>query len=95
MKRRTLDLLFSIGGVGLAGLLLIIGVVMSSNADFSNKYVTDQLAQQKSTFKAADAVSPLKTVSRVAVRSVTPKSKAFAAPDPAAAKTEKKEKVTV
>jgi hypothetical protein len=46
MKRRTLDLLFSIGGVGLAGLLLIIGVVMSSNADFSKKYVTDQLAEQ-------------------------------------------------
>ena len=57
MKRRTLDLLFSIGGVGLAGLLLIIGVVMSSNADFSNKYVTDQLAQQKITFKAADALT--------------------------------------
>ena len=57
MKRRTLDLLFSIGGVGLAGLLLIIGVVMSSNADFSNKYVTDQLTQQKITFKAADALT--------------------------------------
>ena len=57
MKRRTLDLLFSIGGLGLAGLLLIIGVVMSSNADFSNKYVTDQLAQQKITFKAADALT--------------------------------------
>jgi hypothetical protein len=57
MKRRTLDLLFSIGGVGLAGLLLIIGVVMSSNADFSKKYVTDQLAQQKITFKAAEALT--------------------------------------
>jgi uncharacterized protein YggU (UPF0235/DUF167 family) len=57
MKRRTLDLLFSIGGVGLAGLLLIIGVVMSSNADFSKKYVTDQLAEQKITFKAADKLT--------------------------------------
>jgi hypothetical protein len=57
MKRRTLDLLFSIGGVGLAGLLLIIGVVMSSNADFSKKYVTDQLAQQKITFKSADTLT--------------------------------------
>ena len=57
MKRRTLDLLFSIGGIGLAGLLLIIGVVMSSNADFSEKYVTDQLAQQKITFKAVDALT--------------------------------------
>ena len=51
MKRRTLDILFSIGGVGLAGLLLIIGVVMSSNANFSKKYVTDQLKQEKITFK--------------------------------------------
>jgi len=57
MKRRTLDLLFSIGGVGLAGLLLIIGVVMSSNADFSKKYVTDQLRQQKITFKTADTLT--------------------------------------
>ena len=57
MKRRTLDLLFSIGGVGLAGLLLIIGVVMSSNANFSEKYVTDQLKEQKITFKAADKLT--------------------------------------
>ena len=57
MKRRTLDILFSIGGVGLAGLLLIIGVVMSSNADFSERYVTDQLKQQKITFKAAEALT--------------------------------------
>jgi len=57
MKRRTLDLLFSIGGIGLAGLLLIIGVVMSSNADFSKKYVTDQLEQQKITFKTADTLT--------------------------------------
>ena len=57
MKRRTLDILFSIGGVGLAALLLIIGVVMSSNADFSNRYVTDQLRQQRITFKAADALT--------------------------------------
>lgn len=57
MKRRTLDLLFSIGGIGLAGLLLIIGVVMSSNADFSNRYVTDQLAQQRITFKAVEALT--------------------------------------
>ena len=57
MKRRTLDLLFSIGGVGLAALLLIIGVVMSSNADFSKRYVTDQLSEQKITFKAADKLT--------------------------------------
>ncbi|MEA2974019.1 MAG: hypothetical protein QOG82_2477 [Actinomycetota bacterium] len=53
MKRRTLDILFSIGGAGLAGLLLVMGIVMSSNANFSDDYVTDQLTQQKITFKAA------------------------------------------
>jgi len=57
MKRRTLDLLFSIGGVGLAALLLIIGVVMSGNADFSERYVTDQLKEQRITFKAADTLT--------------------------------------
>jgi len=57
MKRRTLDLLFSFGGVGLAALLLVIGVVMSSNANFSEKYVTDQLRQQKITFKTADTLT--------------------------------------
>jgi len=50
-------MLFSIGGVGLAALLLIVGVVMSSNADFSKKYVTDQLIQQRITFKTADTLT--------------------------------------
>ena len=57
MKRRTLDILFSIGGAGLAGLLLVMGIVMSSNANFSDSYVTDQLTQQKITFKAAAALT--------------------------------------
>ena len=57
MKRRTLDILFSIGGLGIAGLLLILGLVMTSNANFSDRYVTDQLKQQKITFKAADALT--------------------------------------
>ena len=57
VKRRTLHMLFSIGGVGLAALLLIVGVVMSSNADFSNRYVTDQLIQQRITFKTAGTLT--------------------------------------
>ena len=40
MKRHILDLLFRVGGVGPAGLLLIIGIVMYSNANSSNKHVT-------------------------------------------------------
>jgi hypothetical protein len=57
MKRRTLDILFSIGGMGLAALLLVVGVVMSSNASFSQRYVSDQLRQQKITFKTADTLT--------------------------------------
>ena len=57
MKRRTLDILFSVGGVGLAALLFVIGVVMTSNANFSKRYVTDQLAQERITFKTADTLT--------------------------------------
>ncbi len=53
MQRKTLDILFSIGGVLIAGLLLVAGIVLSSNASFANNYVHDQLSQQKITFKTA------------------------------------------
>lgn len=57
MKRRTLDILFSAGGLGLAALLVVVGVVMTSNANFSERYVTDQLKQEKITFKTADTLT--------------------------------------
>jgi hypothetical protein len=57
MKRRTLDILFSIGGLALAFLFVTMGMVMTSNANFSKKYVHDQLIQQKITFKAASALT--------------------------------------
>jgi len=57
MKRRTLDLLFSIGGLGLAVLLLVVGIVLTTNANFANSYVHDQLAEQHITFKPADQLS--------------------------------------
>jgi hypothetical protein len=57
MKRRTLDILFSTGGVLLAGLLLIAGIVLSSNANFANNYVKDQLSQQHITFTPADKLT--------------------------------------
>ena len=34
MKRATLDVLFAVGGIGLALLLLVLGLVMTSNANF-------------------------------------------------------------
>jgi hypothetical protein len=57
MKRRTLDVVFSIGGLGLAVLLLVLGLVMTSNANFAKDYVREQLGEQKITFKAADALT--------------------------------------
>lgn len=57
MKRRTLDILFSAGGLALAVLLLVLGLVMKANADFAENYVHDQLSEQKITFKAADALT--------------------------------------
>lgn len=58
MQRRTLDVLFSAGGVALAALLLVIGLVMTSNANFAKSYVHNQLAQQKITFTKASSLKP-------------------------------------
>jgi len=53
MRRRTIDILFSAGGMALAGLLVVLGVVMTSNANFSKNYVRDQLTAQNIDFKPA------------------------------------------
>ncbi|GAA1770955.1 hypothetical protein [Luedemannella helvata] len=57
MKRRTLDILFSTGGLVLAGLLLIVGIVLNSNANFAKTYVADQLGEQHISFTPADQLS--------------------------------------
>ena len=57
MKRRTLDVILSVGGLALAVLLLVLGMVMTSNANFAKTYVADQLGQQKITFKTADTLT--------------------------------------
>jgi len=53
MKRRTLDIVFSVGGLLLAGLLLVLGLVLTSNANFAKSYVKNQLSQQNISFKPA------------------------------------------
>ncbi len=50
MKRRTLDLVFSVGGLVVAVLVLVLGLVLQSQANFADDYVTDQLTEQKITF---------------------------------------------
>jgi hypothetical protein len=44
--------------MALAMLVLALAAVMRSNADFSEDYVARQLAEQRITFKAADALTP-------------------------------------
>ena len=48
MKRRTLDITFSVGGLALAGLLLVLGLVLQDQADFAKSYVKDQLRSSRS-----------------------------------------------
>ncbi len=58
MKRRTLDIIFSVGGLVLAVLVLVLGLVLRSNAVFAQDYVHDQLAAQQITFTPLDQLSP-------------------------------------
>src|SRR4026209_1361221 len=58
MKRRTLDVVFVVGGISLAVLLGVLGLAMKANADFAKDYVKDQLSQQQINFTAADGLSP-------------------------------------
>jgi len=68
MKRRTLDLLFSAGAIAMAGLLVVLGLVMTSNANFAQGYVRDQLTQQHITFTPAAALSEEEAQSDCLVR---------------------------
>ena len=58
MKRKTLDLVFSIGGGLLAVLLLVLGLVLQNQANFAKDYVHDQLTAQKITFTPAKFLAP-------------------------------------
>lgn len=57
MRRSTLDVLFSIGGLLLAGLLLVLGLVLQNQANFADNYVTDQLTAQKIVFTPAEKLT--------------------------------------
>lgn len=58
MKRRTLDIIVSTGGLLLAGILVIAGLVLTSNASFSKDYVRDQLSREKIEFPPVEGISP-------------------------------------
>jgi hypothetical protein len=58
MNRKTLDLIFSAGGIALAVLLLVLGLVLKNQADFAKDYVHDQLLEQKINFTPVDYLKP-------------------------------------
>ena len=58
MRRRTLDILFSVGGLALAGLLLILGLVLQNQANFADTYVHDQLSAQQIVFTPKAGLAP-------------------------------------
>jgi hypothetical protein len=57
VKRRTLDLIFSVGGIALVVLLVVLGLVLRNQANFAKGYVRDQLSAQQITFTPADKLS--------------------------------------
>jgi hypothetical protein len=58
MTRRTLDIIFATGGLLVAGLILVLGLVLQSQANFANDYVHDQLSHQEITFTPVSALAP-------------------------------------
>lgn len=54
MKRRTLDLIFAAGGMLVALLILVLGLVLQNQANFAKDYVHDQLSEQKINFTPAN-----------------------------------------
>ena len=57
MKRKTLDILFSIGGLVARRPAARRRARPHRNANFANNYVADQLSQQNITFKTADTLT--------------------------------------
>ena len=53
MKRRTLDIIFAVGGLLVALLILVLGLVLQNQANFAKDYVHNQLSEQKISFTPA------------------------------------------
>jgi hypothetical protein len=60
-------MVLGISGLAVAALLLGLGTVMKSNADFSDRYVTRQLSQEKITFKPVAALTAQERQARCVV----------------------------
>lgn len=58
MTRRTLDIVFATGGLVLAGLVLVLGLILQNQANFAKDYVHNQLSKQAITFTPAAGLKP-------------------------------------
>lgn len=57
MKRRTLDIILSAGGMLLAIVLLVLGGVLQSQADFAKTYTSTQLSAQGINFTPVEGLN--------------------------------------
>jgi len=57
MKRKTLDLILSIGGIAGAVLVLVLGLVLQGQATFAKDYTATQLGAQQIFFTPADKLN--------------------------------------
>jgi hypothetical protein len=57
MRRSTLDVIFSVGGMVLALLALVLGLVLQNQANFADDYVTNQLSAQQIVFTPSERLT--------------------------------------
>ncbi len=57
MQRKTLDIILSVGGLGLVALLVVGGLVLRNQGNFSKNYVKNELTSQQITFTTADKLT--------------------------------------
>lgn len=57
MKPRNTPVIAGVAGLALAGVVAVLGLVMTTNSSFARTYVRDQLSQQRITFKPAEALT--------------------------------------
>lgn len=57
MKRRTLDIIFAGGGIVLAAVMVILGLVLADQQSFAKDYVKTELGDQKIVFATTDKLT--------------------------------------
>ena len=68
MRRKNNRVIAGIVGLAVAGGLGVLGLVMTSNANFAKTYTADQLSRQNITFNTVDTLSEKERQSPCLVR---------------------------